>query len=368
MATTAYALNDAMAVKLWSKKVSVESEKALSIAPLIGTSENSIIQLKEETKKGAGDRIRFTLFTQLEGDGSTEGDTMEGNEESLSNWYDEMFINELNHSVRFKAEDTIDMQRVPFEVRDKAYNSLAHWYADRKSLLFFRHVCGYTANSLVFEGRTKNISSSLYTGHNSVLAPSANRVLRAAAVATDEALVLANVFTLDLIDKAVERATLANPRIRPVNVDGEKKYVMYLHPTQVTSLRTNTSTGQWLDITKAVYMGSKKDNPFYDGSLGEYNNVILRSHEHVMPGVNSGTGAPITTVRRAVLLGAQAAVMAVGQKTKENAGYSIVEKTFDYDREIGVAGKTILGMKKTRFDNNNEDYGCLVVSSYAAAA
>jgi hypothetical protein len=45
--------------------------------------------------------------------------------------------------------------------------------------------------------------------------------------------------------------------------------------------------------------------------------------------------------------------------------YTTVEKTFDYDRELGLAAKTILGMKKTIF--NSVDFGTVVVSTYAAA-
>jgi hypothetical protein len=111
-------------------------------------------------------------------------------------------------------------------------------------------------------------------------------------------------------------------------------------------------------------MGSKQKNPIYDGSLGEYNNVILREAEHVVPGVNSATGAQINTVRRAVLLGAQSAVTAFGMKTAPEK-YKRVEELFDYQRELGVSVQTVLGMKKTRF-SNGEDFGTIVVSTYAA--
>jgi len=366
MSTTTYGVNDALAVKLWSKKLAVEVSKATAIAPLIGTSSNSIIQLKDETQKGAGDKVTFGLRTQLTGEGVSEGETLEGNEEALSTFSDAIFINELAHAVRVKNEQTIDAQRVPFSLRQEANEGLTDWYADRLSMAFFLQVCGYTAPTVAFEGITVTLSAKHYL-FNTVLAPSTNRIIRAAAAASDEALISSNIFTLDLIDKAVERAKLANPKIRPVSVNGEKKYVMYLHPTQVTSLRTNTSTGQWLDITKAIYQGAKQNNPIYDGSLGEYNNVILREAEHVMPGVNSSTGAQITTVRRAVLLGAQAGVAAFGMKTAPDK-YKTVEELFDYQRELGVSVQSVLGMKKTRFTNNNEDFGCIVVSTYAAPA
>lgn len=369
MAVTTYGVNDALAVKLWSKNLNIEVSKATAIAPLIGTSSNSIIQLKDETSKGAGDRVTFGLRRQLVGAGVSEGTVLEGNEEALATYSDAIIINELAHAVRVKNEGTIDVQRVPFNLRAEANSGLVDWYADRMSMTAFVHWGGFTAPSMAFEGRTISMSPVFY-GFNAPIAPSASRHVWADATSpatndADEDIVAEDVFNIQLIDKAVERAKLANPKIRPVRVDGSDKYVMYLHPTQVTSLRTNTSTGQWLDITKAVYQGSRQNNPIYSGALGEYNGVVLRESEHVVPGVNSTTGAQITTVRRAVLLGAQSMVAAFGMKFSPSK-YKLVEETFDYQRELGVAAKTVFGMKKTVFDST--DFGVIVVSSYASPA
>ncbi|WP_375693792.1 DUF4043 family protein, partial [Bartonella sp. AP88HLJMH] len=76
----------------------------------------------------------------------------------------------------------------------------------------------------------------VHYGFNAPLEPSKLRIIRANKKKTDEELTKDDVFTLDLIDRAVERAKLANPRLRPVRVDGKSAYVMYLHPTQVTQL------------------------------------------------------------------------------------------------------------------------------------
>jgi N4-gp56 family major capsid protein len=364
MAITTYGVNDALAVKLWSKKLAVEVSKATAIAPLIGTSSNSIIQLKDETSKGKGDKVTFGLRKQLVGDGVSESTTLEGNEEALSTYSDAIYINELAHAVRVKNEGTIDVHRVPFSLREEANAGLVDWYADRLSMAFFIQACGFTAPTLAFEGRTVTLAPVHY-GFNSPIAPSAGRVIRAGSVANDNSLTSAHTFTLDLVDKAVEAAKVANPKIRPVRVNGESVYVMYLHPYQVTDLRTNTSTGQWLDIRKAVDMGSRQNNPIFDGSLGMYNGVVLREAEHVTTGVSAAAGTPqVTTVRRAVLLGAQAAVCAFGMN-KAPTKYKMVEELFDYHRERGVSVQTIMGMKKTVFDS--VDFGSIVVSTYAAA-
>ncbi|WP_348640962.1 DUF4043 family protein, partial [Bartonella tribocorum] len=53
MATTHIGTHDPQSVKLWSQKLSNEVLKATKIAPLIGKSSNSIIQLYNETHKSA---------------------------------------------------------------------------------------------------------------------------------------------------------------------------------------------------------------------------------------------------------------------------------------------------------------------------
>lgn len=369
MAVTTFGVNDSLANKLWSKKLDSEVSKATAIAPLIGTSSNSIIQLKNETQKAAGDKITFGLRRQLIGDGVSEHEVLEGNEEALSRYSDAIFINELAHAVRVKNEQTIDAQRVPFNLRSEANAGLTDWYSDRMSLAFFVQVGGYTAPQIAFEGRTL-VLKPVHYGFNAPIAPSASRHIwqdktnEPATNDADEDLGVKDFFTLDLIDKAVERAKLANPKIRPVRVDGANMYVLYMHPAQVTSMRTNTSTGQWLDIQKAAERRGGS-NPIFSGALGVYNNVVLREAEHVVPGVNSTSGAQITTVRRAVLLGAQAAATAYGQN-KGPTRYKRVEELFDYQRELGVSVQTIWGMKKTVYDST--DFGCVVISTYAAPA
>ncbi|WP_297327127.1 N4-gp56 family major capsid protein [uncultured Bartonella sp.] len=369
MAITTIGVNDPLAVRAWSKKLAVEVSKATEIAPLIGTDTNSIIQLKDETQKGAGDTVRFGLRTQLMGDGVSEGIKLEGNEEALSTLTDAVVINELAHAVRVKNEGSIDQQRVLFDLRSEAKDGLTDWYADRLSLMFFTHVCGYTAREMNFEGRTIAMSPVRY-GFNEPTAPTDKRIIRPNGKTTDESLDDKDGFTLSLIDKAVERAKLANPRLRPVRVEGDNVYVLYLHPTQVTSLRTNTATGQWLDIQKAAYQGSRAKNPIFDGSLGMYNGVVLREAEHVTEGVNSAdAAAPVENTRRAVLLGAQAGIIAFG-KDRGPTRYKLVEELFDYERELGVAAKTLIGMKKTNFKLKNstvgtQDFATIVISTYA---
>ncbi|UNE54960.1 N4-gp56 family major capsid protein [Bartonella machadoae] len=369
MATTNIGINEPHALKTWARMLDAEVSKATPIAPLMGKGSNSIIQVKTETQKGKGDCITFSLRAQLAGRGVSEGETLEGNEEALQFLHDKLYINELYHGTRIPNEGTIDTQRTLFNLREEAKNSLSDWYADRLSLMFFIHACGYTANRLHFEGDLIDLDP-LYYGFNTPIAPSSKRIVRPDSKTKDEDLTekAKHSFNLKLIDEAVQCAKLANPKIRPVRVNGESVYVLYLHPIQVTQLRTNTETGQWLDIQKAAYTGSRAKNPIFDGSLGMYNGVILRESEHVTNGVKSTDSTRVAGVRRAVLLGAQSVVMAFG-KGYGDTRYKIEEETFDYKREYGFGVHTIIGMKKTCFQmpgraQGAQDFGTIVIPTY----
>lgn len=364
MAITSYGVNDALAVKLWARELNREVRKGLAIAPLIGTGTGSIVQEKTEFKS-KGDKVTIGLRMQLRGAGRTENEVLEGNEESLTTYSDSFFINELVHAVRVKGENTIDVQRVHHNLRDEARSALADWYADRLSLWFFLQMSGYTGNSITYRGVSTPLSA-VFRGNNTITAPTANRKIF--ATGSDDQTVNAATtatFSLELIDYAKEKAMLANPKIRPIRINGEDKYVIYLHPTQVTDLRTSTSTGQWLDIQKAAMMGGKvSGNPIYSGALGEYNGVVIRQSEDVVTGVHSSTGAEQANTRRALFLGAQAGFIGFSSKFSKNSPYKWVEKTFDYDRELGVSAQGLMGMKKAVF--NSEDFGVITVSTYAA--
>lgn len=362
MAETSFKTDDAMTGGYWSKSLYQAERENLDIQPLMGDDENSIIQVKTETRKGAGDKVTFGLRARLTGEGIGESEVAEGNGESLSIYSDAIVINELGHPVATRSANTIDQQRVPFDLRTQCIDSLGEWWATRKSVSFFNQVCGNTAQT-----------NTKYTGLNATTAPTANRHLWSGSAGADEALTSDNIFTLDLIDAAVEMAKVGDSMVRPIRIDKQPKYVMYLHPYQVTSMRTNAATGQWQDIQKAAMMGGNTTrNPIYTGALGEYNGVILRSSQDVTLGCNSST--PTTAVantRRAVLLGAQSAVVAYAASSGSGK-MRMHEELFDAARRLEVSAWSIWGLKKTVFNSGPAsaavDFGTIVVSTYAAAS
>lgn len=362
MAVTTYGTNNALAVKLWSKRLSVEALKATWIYRFIGDGTDSMIQIKDETQKSAGDQITYGLRMQLSGNGTLGDGVLEGNEEALTTFSDALIINQLRHAVR--SAGRMSQQRVPFTVRDEALSGLRDWWSDRIDWSGFNQLCGNIGPSGSFATPALTAVDIRWTGLNQPIAPDANHYTNVVGSADDTGLSSSsNVFSLSMIDKAVERSKTLTPAIRPVSVNGKRFYVAWLHPYQVTDLRTSTSTGQWLDIQKAAMTGGLVDeNPIFDGSLGVYNNVILHEDARVTQGYNPSTLAAITTVRRAVFCGAQAGMIGFGRDNAPNK-FTWVEELFDYENQLGVSAGLIFGLKKTTF--NSADFATVVMSSYA---
>ncbi len=362
MATTDFPVGSPLAVKLWSKKIAREALKETMASKFMGTSSNSLIQVFDDTSKGAGDRITVPMRIQASGRGVSEYEALEGNEEALQVYNDNLVINELAHAFRSKV--TIDQQRVPFSVREECRLAIQDWYSDRIDQSLANQLAG-----------ASTITDTLYTGLNTPLAPSSGTgadrrwLIRQAGTtpsletdhSAESSLSTTDTFSLRLLDRAVAIAKTASPLIRPVKVGSSSYYVCFLHPYQVRDLRTNTNTGDWLDLQKTAMSGGEvEDNPIFTGAIGVYNGVVL--HEWArLPSITTGQGAG--TGRRAVFCGAQAAAIAWGQGMSEAPDYT--EDLFDYQRQFGVAVKTIMGAKKLVF--NSKDFSTITISTYAVA-
>ena len=356
MAGTVYGVNAPEAVKLWRSQLAREALKATWIQKFIGDSSDDIIQTYAETNKSSGDRVTVTLRMQLTGDGVSGDATLEGNEEPLTTYTDNLFIDQLRHGVRSGGKMT--EQRIPWSIREEAMMGLKDWWAGRLDQSFFNQVCGFTPQVDV-----------RYTGMNAVLGPDAAHITRPNAKANDQSLAAGDEMTLALIDKMVESAKLGSttgvgPVVRPVNVDGEDRYVVVMHTKQVTQLRTNTNTGQWLDIQKAAMTGDGSErNPIMTGALGMYNGAVLHESTRITNGVDSGTGATVATARRCVLLGAQACAIGFGEGQSFKS-FDWNEELFDYGNQLGVEAGVIHGIKKLRF--NSADFSVIVGSTFTS--
>jgi len=362
MATTDYGVNHALTVKLWSKKLLREALKETYVSRFMGTTKDSLIYVKDELGKSAGDRVRVGLRMQLSGQGVVGDGTLEGNEEALTTYTDDLLINQLRHAVRSGGE--MSEQRVPFSVREEALDGLRDWWADRIDTSFFNQVCGDTSVSQTYAGMNlPTAPTGTASSNGRIIYGSGTTSSTASLTATSTASASARglLFTPAVIDHAVNLAKIASPLIRPLRINGQYKYCMFIHPNQTRSLRTNNAanTVTWYDIMRSRVQGGEMDtNPIFNGAIGEYNGVILHESTRIPAPTVSGN----TNFRRAVLCGAQAATFATGRRDKDRQ-MKWVEELFDYENQLGVSAAMIWGLKKCVF--NSIDFSTIVASTYA---
>jgi N4-gp56 family major capsid protein len=336
------------------------------------TSTESLVSLRNEIGKDAGDRVTIGLRMQLTGRGVTGDATLEGQEEALTTYSDNVYIDQLRHAVRSGGK--MSEQRVPFEVREEAMSGLRDWWADRLDTALFNQLAGATTQQTQANGTQSTSIDNAFSGNQVALAPStgavstnpSNLVICDQNGGSFSEASLSATFKLNLadIDRVVAKAKTLTPAIRPLKVNGDNKYVLFVHPQQTYQLRTNTNTGQWNDIAKAQLTGGKiADNPLITGMLGTYNNVMLVEDVRVPL---ASTSAPSSGVsyRRGVFCGAQAAAIAFGNGGSDT-NMQWHEELFDYQNQLGVSAGLIFGLKKMVF--NSLDFGTIVMSSYAPA-
>lgn len=360
MATTNFTSASPHAVKIWSRKAWSDAVKATMFGKLMGTGPSAIVQVKNELKKGPGDRIRFSLRALPSGLGVQDDEVLEGNEEGLDFKYFDINLGEKRHAI--KVDLNLSAQRTMFDVRAEAKDALQEWLEEYLDTTFFEYLTGSGAGP----AGASYYHPSGPLGGNALLAPSADRVAYGGTGNTAvSGIEVGDTMSLSVLDKVAAYLKLASPTIRKGSVAGKRAWVVIMHPYQVNDLRSNTNTGQWMDIQKAALQGGSGENSLFWGeSLGMYRDMILMESTRVPAFTNWGAGA--IQGARALVLGAQAAVVAQGQGTDDKGKLKLIEKTFDYEKSYGVSATLIWGMAKSRFDGQS-DFGVFTIDTAAAA-
>lgn len=365
--------------KYWEPTLSRDIIEKNPFSPYMGTASNSVIQIKTALQKNAGDKITFGLANPLQGRGVTGAEDLEGKTEPLTTRYDSVWVDALAHGAEYPGRMTD--QRVDFDTMSEVKNGLGDWGAVREAQAIGLHLAGITGQfydnhsgetKWAHEGPAAAPSPSPYVLGNLVRAPAAGRIIRAGSRANDESLTSSDVFDLPLVLKAkkiLDRA--ARPAVRKLS-DGVNSYICFIDVEQQYQLQSAAS-GLWKEIQLgALQARDSKDNPLYTGAVGIYSGIIFVPTIYMPRGIHSSTGALVATSRRAVLVGAQAAVFAYGKNSGRSSTWSWFEEKFDVGRKWRCSIEAILGCVKTQYKLDTDaadktDFGTCVISTYAEA-
>lgn len=369
MPATVIGVGDAKAVKKYSAFLAVDvGKKSYFNKKFMGVGEDAQtpLQTLPHLENDAGDQVSYDLVMQLKMKPIQGDNTLRGKEEDLKFYTDSLYIDQLRGGVNTGGRMT--RKRTIHDLRKIARVRQSEWWARLFDETFFMYLSGARGINADY------IEDTSFTGYagNAFVAPDDAHLLYGGDATAKANLDANDKFTLGLIDKAVTKASVMGggtsgiPAIQPCEINGEPHYVLVMHPYQEYDLRTNTSTGQWMDIQKAAAGAEGRNSPMFKGGLGLYNNVILHSHKNAILFNDYGSGANVAAAR-ALFLGRQAGVVAFGSPgTKLRFGWD--EEMEDRGNQVVITTHSIIGVKKSAYtiDGTSRDFGVVAMDTAAA--
>lgn len=372
MAATEMLTGNALTLELWEKTGWLNVGQKSAFGRMM---DSGAVYFPEEMlgKDARGDQITYDYINRMTGNPIGEGGVLDGNEKALDLGSFSLSMNVTRDAVLFPADDTIEQQRTKIQFENAAKEVIPTRVRELIDASCFQHLAGVNPTSMSLNGTTySSAAQKLHVqGHNTPVAPSSDRILRAAAAATDQALTSSDTMTVPLIDYALELNAASEQPIEPLD-DGT--FDLYLSPYDVVNLRHDSSSAiQWHNIELSRTEGGNDVLKEKFGNklrmVGQYGCVNIIEAPRVAYGANSSSSAVITTVRRNVLVGKNALTFASpmgGRPSDAKPPYKIIDQLKDYGEYKGVGFKLIYGLKKTQ-PSNGSDIGVIVIGTYAAA-
>ena len=377
MARTIVGVNDAKAVKRYAGLLAYdESQKSYFGQRFVGRGAEAEvpIQLLSELESDAGEQIAYDLLAELKMAPVEGDDILEGKEEAQRFYTDTIYIDQARCGVNTGGRMT--RKRTLHNLREKARRQQSSWWARLKDELRFIYLSGARGVNTNF------ILPTGYTGraNNALVAPDTNHILyggnsTAKINMTNEAAGVAgsDTFDLRLVDRAKTKADSQGggatdiPVLQPCKIDGEEVFVCVMHTFQEDDLRSNTNTGQWLDIQKAIAASEGRKSPMVKGSLGMYRGCILHSHRNVIRFNDYGAGGTYEAAR-ALFMGSQALVEAYGSPGT-GLRFDWHEEVRDNGNQVVISSNCTWGTKKVSFTTGigAQDFGVFALDTYAAS-
>lgn len=337
-------------VKQWDSDFYREYIRANRFSKYQGTDSNSVVQLKEQLTKKPGDALTISLVKALSGSGVTGNTLLEGAEESLLNYGQQITIQAYRNAV---AITEWEEQKSALGLRNAARPVLKDWAME----LNRSKVISAMGSVIADDGSIVPYATATSTQRDEFIVSNADRVLFGAAKGNTKstfALSLAELdstndkLTYSMISLGKRLAKLANPIIRPVRVnDDEEWYVAFADSLSFRDLKASLAT-----INQSAEVRGKSNPLFTDGDL-IYDGVIIRE----VPEIGALSGS--ATTGQVFLCGAQAVGHVIGKRWASNTD----TRDYGYVHGVGIAG--YFGTQKLVY--NGVQNGMVNMYTYAAA-
>lgn len=312
---------------------------------LMGTSSDSVIQVKEDLTKNAGDAITIGLRGQMQGGKVTGNSKGKGNEGRVDFFGQRIVVDNVRYLI--KIEDVpMTQKRVTWDVLMQAKEALV----EKARLGMDDDI----TTALTTVGSERVRGRYLYGAADS----NWNATHATALAAIDNT---ADQLTSAMIDISKRKALIpvnATAKVRPMKVkvgkNYEEWYVFVGHTYAIRDLVNNDAA--FRNAQLLLTPNANRDSVLFTGSSfkGSWNGVLIYEYDNI-PLISS-----TIQCSHNLLLGAQAAAVVWGQRSKfgeesEDVGHDMVYET----HEIREESKLIFDRSTT------EDHG--LVNCFSAA-
>ena len=328
-------------VQQWDDEFFVEHIHDGRFKELMGTGSSSIIQVKEDLSKKAGDSLTYALVNRLTNAATTGTNVLEGNEEDMASRSLRVYVDKRRNAVRV-AE--MEEQKSAIGLRSAARPVLMDWATEDTRDQYLTALG--SLNGTAFLSRTATIGDAW-------LVDNLDRVVFGAGVGsgTDLSADLSqldttnDLFTAANLDRMILKAKTCSPKIRPMEDKGNGKryYVALANPHTFKNFRDSLDN-EYLANTVVQMQASK----LFEGGDLMWNGVIIKEIDNVPIYANLGNGGT-AEVSPVYLLGAQAIAYAIAKRWKS------VTEEFDYGDKHGIAVESIYGIRKMIFGSGTGD-------------
>lgn len=340
--------------------------------PYMGRNERSIFRILTGNETGGASIINVPLVRRLKGRGVVDSEVLEGNEEDLENFNDQIKTRWRRNGVVVPKSTSY---RTELDLLGAAKPMLKDWASER-----MRDEIINNLNSIIIPGATdangmagtdtavKYVDATA-AQRNTYLVNNTDRILFGASKANGSSGVFATALatvdnTSDKMSTAIQSlakrmAKRADPHIRPFRTeDGREYYVHLMGSLPFRDLKNDTAMQQANRDARERGI----DNPiFQDGDL-IWDGVISHEVPELDDAILAGAGTGSIDVARTFLLGQSAIGIGWEQQPTPKT-----DPDRDYGFRPGVAIEELVGMKKLSWGGTNFGVMEVVVAAVADA-
>ena len=224
---TIFTTSNANTKKLWEERLFRDVEiESYFVSRFMSEEDNNVVQVQTDLTKSQGDQITFGIVPNLTGDGVTDGQTLEGNEEGLNSYDFSVVLSQYRHGTRTRGK--LDVQRAMFSIPNTSRSKLKIWGAEKVDKLLVSQLL-LTPTKILYRDGVAGVPSG-----------TSSAATAKAALSAANSKITPNFITA-LATWAKTGGAGQTWRIRPIKMDGGEYYILLVNPAVMYDLKIDAT-------------------------------------------------------------------------------------------------------------------------------